>query len=141
MKKPKQPTGKFDYDTGLWIATEPWDVDLLIGYVLDMDAGFKSDGASIPRWLWSLVGPRYDCFTFPAALAHDALYAAELLSRASADSIFRNLLILCGTSKWKAWAYYLAVRGWAWRAWNNHTAESIEAARKQVRLFVYTEAG
>lgn len=77
--------------------------------------GFVSDGASIPRALWSIVGCP-DTFTYEA-LAHDWLYMTHECSREDADFLFYVLLIDGGVNKFRARAMYHAVRlagRWAW---------------------------
>ena len=124
-----QPTGHFDADAGQWVATLDWCADLSNGCALIVLAGFASDGASIPRLLWPFVGPRYAPRTFPAALAHDALYASELLPRRACDDEFRRLLILTGVGRGKARAYWCGVRAFGWAVWMRHTLTSVTAAR------------
>lgn len=86
-----QPIGSFCSDTE-WMLNKPWRVRTRLGTLLILP-GFKSDGASIPKFLWSLVGPRFAPTTFAAALAHDALYAAIQCSRREADGVFLDILI------------------------------------------------
>jgi len=128
--RPAQPIGRFDEKAGEWILTERWECRLSGGKTLLVRPGFASDGASIPRRLWNVVGPPYAPKTFPAAVAHDALYCAELLPRLDADAEFRRLLILTGVSYLKASAYYHAVAWCGWIVWRRHTAISIAEARE-----------
>jgi hypothetical protein len=128
-----QPTGRFDSNSGEFVLTERWHCELS-GCILEIDAGFASDGASIPRWLQSGLSPRYEAATFPAALAHDALYLGELMSRKSADFEFYRLLKLLDVPTWKAEAYYWAVRIFGRWIWNRHTLEQVKATRKICRL-------
>ncbi len=130
-----QPVGRFDAETGQWIAAVDWCVDLADGRVLVVRAGFRSDGASIPRPLWPLVGPRFAARTFPAALAHDALYAGELVPREMADAEFHRLLRFTGVGRVKARAYWIAVRSFGWLVWRSHTRGGIALARRWVSVF------
>lgn len=134
-----QPIGKFDPEAGLWVSTEVWRVELSGGEWLQIEPGFVSDGASIPRFLWRVCGPRYAPTTFAPALAHDALYAARLVSRERADSEFRRLLQYNGVGYFKAWSYFRAVRMFGWLPWRKRSEESITAARELVRLIPRTE--
>lgn len=131
-----QPIGRFASDSE-WELMDDWSVDTVAGR-LHVDAGYRSDGASIPRFLWSLVGPRYAPDTFPAALAHDALYSAHLPEvadwRGAADVIFLDLLKRLGVGRAKRVAYYVAVRTFGWAVARQHTNIGIEAARKLVRM-------
>ncbi|WP_020594096.1 DUF1353 domain-containing protein [Kiloniella laminariae] len=71
--------------------------------------GFQFDGSSAPRFLWWLLPPA-DHKIFPAALAHDFLYEAGILSRAMADLIFRDIMFENDVPSWKAEAAYRVVR-------------------------------
>ncbi|MBP7430724.1 MAG: DUF1353 domain-containing protein [Candidatus Hydrogenedentes bacterium] len=131
-----QPIGRFA-NKAEWELMDDWSVETPYG-LLQINAGYLSDGASIPRFLWSLVGPRYAPDTFPAALAHDALYSAHLPEvadwRGAADAIFLDLLKRLGVGRAKRVAYYVAVRIFGWAVARQHTNIGIEAARKLVRM-------
>lgn len=128
-----QPIGRFDAKTGRFEVMANWSCQLSIG-LLEVDAGFKSDGASIPKPLQSFVSPRYEARTFPAALAHDALYAGELVDRHIADREFYRLLKRMGVNEVKARIYYTASRVYGRVAYRKHTPESVENARKLCRI-------
>ena len=131
-----QPIGRFVSDSE-WELVDDWSVDTVAGR-LHIDAGYRSDGTSIPRFLWSSVGPRFSGDTFPAALAHDAMYSAHLPDipgwRAVADAAFLDLLARLGVGRVKREAYYAAVRLFGWLVASQHTDISVEASRRQVRL-------
>lgn len=131
---PVNPVGVFDASTGQWIATENWCVELSDGRVLVVLKGFRSDGASIPPVLWPVVGPRYSAKTFPAAFAHDAMYAGELVPRRRADDEFLRLLLLMGVNRAKARSYWMGVRAFGWLVWRSHTRGGIELARRWVSV-------
>ena len=73
---------------------------------------FWSDGASIPRWAWTLVGHPFYGKTLIAALVHDFIYVwnPNQYTRKHADKLFEKMLIQAGHSKITAYAMYLAVR-------------------------------
>ena len=129
MNPPPQPVGRFDDLTGLWTLTELWACDIGGGRTLYIAPGFESDGASIPRFLWRVAGPQYAPQTFPAALCHDALYAAELVERGDADNVFYQHLRLRGVNVVKALAYWRAVRAFGWVPWMRHDPAAVEQAR------------
>lgn len=62
--------------------------------------GFESDGCSMPRFFWRLFGHPFDMQYLREAILHDWLYktqifdleTADLLSRATADLLFREEL-------------------------------------------------
>jgi hypothetical protein len=82
--------------------------------------GFHSDGLSIPRIAWPLVGPATGK-GFAAGLIHDFLYsqASNLrypdFTRAEADAIFLECLYHLGVSWPKRHAMHLAVRSFGWQ--------------------------
>jgi hypothetical protein len=131
---PDQPIGRFDSDSGEFVLTQRWHCLLGNGKVLEIDAGFSSDGASIPKWAQTGVSPRWEAASFPAALCHDSLYMAELLERKHCDLEFYRLLRLFGMAAWRAELYYYAVRLFGWIVWRKHTKQSITEARKKCRI-------
>ena len=93
---------------------------------------FEFDLASIPRFLWSIISSFE--LSIAAPLIHDYLYryvgrpvhhdiqitdvefVSQKITRAKADEIFYNIMILEGVPKWKAQAAFRAVRLFA-RRW------------------------
>jgi len=73
---------------------------------------FISDGASIPRFLWSTVGSPFMPKFIPAALYHDYLLTHHRgrYSKAEIDQQFLRLLLANGVSKFRANLMYRAVR-------------------------------
>lgn len=119
-------------DTELWELQADWYIDLPVsGKRLLIRKGFRTDGASIPRFLWPVVGSPFDPNYIAPALAHDALYEAELLDRPECDAEFRELLNKNGDhAADKASTFYRAVRCCGWKTWYfDHTSATILAAR------------
>jgi hypothetical protein len=111
-------------------------------WIITIPAGFTSDGASSPRWVWTLAGITPDGLHRAAALVHDFLYryggrlpfgsfnrwnemserwepVAVPWTRKQVDKLFANMLAEYGVSKTRRRMMYLAVRmmgGWSWRA-------------------------
>jgi hypothetical protein len=79
--------------------------------------GFIYDGASIPRFLWSIVGLRPDGLIRAAALVHDWLYQnsgkiskIKSFTRKESDVIFKMLMEEADISNYKCQLAYYAVR-------------------------------
>ncbi len=81
-------------------------------------AGYMSDGAAVPRWLWWFLPPWGDRATF-AALLHDYLLdrlqgfapgGPIVETRAECDRQFLLACLALGVPSWKAFAVYLGVR-------------------------------
>ena len=84
--------------------------------------GYTFDGASIPRFAWSLVGTPFAPELIMAACAHDWLceHVTTYEQRVIADACFMARLAMDGVPYWRRAAMYLAVRFyarviWSWR--------------------------
>lgn len=71
-------------------------------------AGFRSDFATIPRFLWSIIPP--DGTYTAAAVLHDFLYSENRIPRWVADSIFCEAMKQSGTPWVARWPIWMAVR-------------------------------
>lgn len=89
------------------------------GKMFIVPAGFQSDGASVPSFLWNSVSPQVDPRTLRGALAHDFLYRNHLpgWTRKEADEMFLTLIREDGLSVWKSYKAYLGVRIFGGGAW------------------------
>ena len=89
------------------------------GKWLIVPVGFKSDGASVPRFFWRAVFPPGDNRALLAAFAHDYVYRMhpEGWTKAEADQMFYDLLIEGGIPWYRAKAAYLGVKLFGGKAW------------------------
>lgn len=71
-------------------------------------AGYITDLATIPRPLWSIFPP-HDVYA-KAAILHDFLYDNAIGSKAEADLVFHEAMLVLGIPKWKAFIFYWGVR-------------------------------
>lgn len=90
------------------------------GRVLVVPAGFKSDGASVPRFFWRCVFPPGDSKALRAAFAHDFIYREhpQGWTKADADNMFYDLLREDGVSWLSSQGAYWGVRLCGGPAWN-----------------------
>lgn len=97
--------------------------DGLEAYGVRINKGFNWDGATIPRFLWRVVGSQYNPEFLPASLIHDFFCTNKdfiIKDGVKISSlIFRDILILSGVSKFKAnimmsavWAFQLTQPNW-----------------------------
>lgn len=89
---------------------------LASGDVISVPAGFRTDFASVPRVLWTIVPPvgLYG----KAAVIHDFLYVFKLRTRAEADRIFLEAMAVLGVPLVQRTLMYQAVRlggGGGWK--------------------------
>ena len=102
-------------DMRRWRLNNDVTVCLENGRCFRIPRGFITDFASVPRILWWLFPPmgRYG----KAALVHDYLYYTKEVSRAEADRIFLEAMLMMGVGKLTAYTMYLAVRAFGWLRW------------------------
>lgn len=85
------------------------------GITVTIPAGFITDFASVPRFLWPIFPP-----TGPwceASVLHDYLYAHHFCSRFLADALFREAMYELKVPLWRRVGAYYAVRvfgKWGW---------------------------
>lgn len=117
-----------------WAVRENWVSQLVKGVAVLIRSGTLTDGTSIPRAFWRVIGHPFVKDILPHALGHDGLYMSELVTRKQADDWFLDSMLLAGVPWWKRNAIWTAVRIGGWKTWNAHTADSVIAARRQVKL-------
>lgn len=127
------PEFRYVCDTQIEL-TAAYAVTTSVG-VVDIDAGFRSDGCSIPRRLWSTLGlSPFSGAAIRGGLGHDAMVRGELYSPQACNLLFREILLADGVQPDKAEVMYRAVELAAPDVWALHTADSINAARALVRI-------
>ena len=124
-----------------WIDADTSEIAAPVGFIVEsLDAmvtikpSFRWDGASVPRFFWRIVGAPMNGKYVPAALLHDALYAAEPFPRAKCDAAFLEFMAQLGVPWWRRNAMWLAVRWFGGAVWKQHTAQSVAEARELVKV-------
>ena len=125
----KMPTNKFSDDPQTtWLTEVGPDRNMMLledFYFWDRQSvpwkaakGLKTDGTSIPRALWTLIGSPFTGDYRRAALVHDQACdddGGDAQKRAAADRMFFEACRAGGCSVWDATVLYLGVRvGAAW---------------------------
>lgn len=127
----------------LWVHMDVFSYIDQSGVRFSVLPGAVTDGASIPRLLWSLIGsPMVDHRIFKAAAVHDQLYKSLgttyfepcRLTRAECDRVFYRALRAAGVSRTKAALYYLGVRVGGWAGWNRYARDPAEVERQSQLL-------
>jgi len=96
-----------------------WD-----GKIIKVPSGFKTDFASIPQAIRSLI-PQLGKWT-AGAVAHDYAYwcGQDLgFTQKDADDMFLKLMVDAGVSWWRRHAIHKALRVGGWCAWGKHRKE------------------
>lgn len=93
-------------------------------YGIRINKGYNWNGANIPRFLWRIVGSQYNPEFLPASMVHDWLcehkdFIIKHGVKISSD-IFKDILVLYGVNKAKAWIMASAVRTFQYtqKGWN-----------------------
>jgi hypothetical protein len=90
------------------------------GEIIVTKKGFITDGASIPRIAWSLIGSPMRGKYVNSAFIHDDLYKRGLYSRKKTDDIFLEAMEMLGVNWLRRKIMWVAVRLGAWIAWNRY---------------------
>ena len=100
----------------VFILSEDKTVESL-GYSVTVKNGFDFDGASIPKWLWSIYGSPLNGNYVVASLIHDGLYASQKVSKRVSDKIFLDVMKQLNVGYIKRTSMYLAVKMFGGKDW------------------------
>ena len=103
-------------DDNVFILFEDVVVESL-GYNITVKKGFDFDGASIPKWLWSIYGSPLNGNYVVASLIHDGLYASQKVSKGISDKIFLDIMKQSNVGYIKRTSMYLAVKMFGGKDW------------------------
>ena len=103
-------------DENVFILLEDVAVESL-GYKITVKKGFDFDGASIPKWLWSIYGSPLNGNYVVASLIHDGLYASQKVSKKISDKIFLDIMKQSNVGYIKRTSMYLAVKMFGGKDW------------------------
>ena len=73
-------------------------------------AGYRSDGASVPRIFWGLLSPPIDPITLEPSVAHDFLYDIKIAPRREIDYWYIMELSNNGYPDWKCILTLIGIR-------------------------------
>ena len=89
--------------------TMPIFSELVEEITVEVPKGYKTNGANVPRILWSIFPPNSPEY-LSAVIAHDYLCDAKLY--ALADEALKQIMTNLGVAKWKIYCFYYACRVW-----------------------------
>lgn len=87
--------------------------------LMHVPQGFQYDGATLPPFLWPVIGSPFHPRFMRAALLHDWIYHTHELSKAAADDMLLFLLCQDGVNLFKAKLIYLGVKLFGQNHWVN----------------------
>ena len=85
--------------------------------IINVPVGFVSDGGSIPKFAWSLIGSPWSGKYPKACVPHDWGYHIQERPRAEVDKNFLEGMKILGVGWWKRGTMYNCVRIVAWICW------------------------
>lgn len=107
---------RYNSNTNLYELINPVEVEIFPDCVITIPAGYSTDWASVPSWLWSVIRPTGKAQNY-ASLIHDYLYDegyfleayfGKQFARRAADMIFYYFLQKIEPEKslrnWLMWA-------------------------------------
>lgn len=122
--------------THMYEVAEPYTYTTLEGEKITVPEGFETDLASIPRFMWPIVGPHELGFTAPAV--HDYLRSLPGYSggvkRLKADKIFAEIMLRQKVADMKRNSSHSAVKFWT-------AKEGIEKKLRDANTFQAALAG
>jgi hypothetical protein len=93
---------------------------------ITIKSNFITDGASIPKLFWSIIGNPLENDLLKPAIIHDGLYTLMQLKRLECDKLLKEMLLFNGTSKMKAYLIYYIVRLFGGSHWKKDTTYMIK---------------
>ena len=117
-----EPVVSYDERSATWLLERGYSV-IALDCLLRVPVGFRTDLASIPRWLWPIVAPFE--LSLAAPIVHDFLYShggrthvlSVTLDRPTVDRIFYELMRRDGVWWWRRALAYRAVRLFGAKHW------------------------
>jgi hypothetical protein len=100
---------------------------------VSVKSGFTTDGASIPRPFWSIIGNPLEDDLLKPAIIHDGLYALKLLKREESDKLLKEMLLFNGTSKVKTYLICYLVRLFGGMHWDKDTKDKMKFVQLGIR--------
>lgn len=108
----KNAVYKFPFESKMRLSVELFDLTNNKNYEFIIRKNYCWDGATIPRFLWRLIGAKTDPSFLIPSLVHDVLCENKQYvnyDRNFSSCVFKALLLSAGVSKIKAQIMYIAV--------------------------------
>ena len=115
----------FISDTEVYLL-ENYTVDTIIGKIT-IKRGFIYDGASLPKWTWSLIGESpFSGLIQPAAIVHDILYRTHYVGVMKANDVWFDLCKRNDVAWGKRQIMTQVLNAFGWVAYNKIKPKDIE---------------
>ena len=121
-------------DGNTWVVLKSFGYDVGeegSGDTVEVEKGFVTDFASIPRLFWILL-PRWGKYG-NAAVIHDWLYWSQDRTRAGADQIMFEAMDVLSVPAWQKYLIYGFVRVFGFISWHRNHWERLEGFERVLR--------
>lgn len=99
---------------------EDYIIDTIIGKIT-IKYGFIFDGASIPKFAWSLIGEHpFSGKLLPAAIVHDILYRTHYVGYLKANDVWYDLCVINNVALGKRQIMTQTLNTVGWIAYNKN---------------------
>lgn len=95
---------------GIWRVVRPLRYVDNQGRTWTVPAGEETDGASIPRFFWRILGHPLSWEFADCAVLHDYFYRSQIVCREEADQLFDQAMKSRGVPSWQRLILWSAVR-------------------------------
>jgi len=89
------------------------------GIIITIKPGFITDGASIPKMFWGIIGCPLNAQYIGSAIIHDGLYKSHALTKKESDLMFKEMLEHNQVHKIKINAMYYALKFFGYHAYRD----------------------
>lgn len=124
---------------GMFVGKGQWKLTSPFKYISDkyvsviVPNGFVSDGASIPKLFYTIIGSPWSGKYSRGAIIHDYLYFKKEVSRKIADLTFLEAMLVLGVPLWKRLIMYRALRMFGMFAWRAKDAKNKKVVKESIK--------
>jgi hypothetical protein len=121
-----------EMNSGLWKLQDDFSYEN-DSIKVTIKSDFITDGASIPKMFWSIIGNPLSDHLLKPAIIHDGLYTLMQLPRSTCDKLLKEMLLFNETSKIKASIIYYTVRYFGGSHWEKDTKNMVKFVQVNIK--------
>lgn len=103
-------------------------------FIIKVTEGFVTDGASMPKFAWRIIGSPFTGKYVESAVIHDSLYRTHKLTKETADKLFLEMMKVSGVRWWKRKLMYYAVKWFGYSSYNGYSNKELNKNSKYVEV-------
>ena len=114
-----------EYDNSRWSLLSDFSYENN-KYIITCGTNFITDGASIPKVMWSIIGSPMERDLLKPAIIHDGLYTIMSLDRHECDDLLKEMLLFNKVPEEKIFAIYEAVHLFGGTHWEKDSSDQAQ---------------